>query len=197
MWIVAGLGNPGREYEWTRHNVGFRVTDLLAARHGIALSRTFRHSVYGTGRVGDTTVCLLKPTTYMNRSGFALAEALAWWKVEHSQLLVVLDEANLLLGSIRIRPGGSAGSHNGLVSVVEQLGTTNFPRLRLGIGASGMEQMDLADFVLGRFRPEEEAAVETMIGTAADAVECCVQQGVETAMARFNRRSSVTGAPEQ
>lgn len=194
MRLIVGLGNPGREYERTRHNVGFRVADALAERWGIQLTGTFRHSVYGRGTARGETVCVLKPTTYMNRSGFAVTEALSWWKEGPQALLVLVDDAMLPLGSLRIRESGSAGSHNGLASIVEQLGTQEFARVRLGVGTEAVERMDLADFVLGRFPVAEEPAVVELTERAAEAVECCLAEGIGAAISRYNRR---TRPPEE
>lgn len=196
MWIIVGLGNPGREYENTRHNIGFAAVELLAQRNGIAWDRSLRHSVYGKGAIAGEAACVLKPTTYMNRSGYAVSEALSWWKRGPQALIVLLDEVDLPLGSLRIREKGSAGSHNGLASVIEQLGDDRFVRVRLGIGAPAMKRMDLADFVLGRFSGEEGSSVADMTQRAAEAVECCLREGIKAAMAKYNRKAKPAESSE-
>lgn len=184
---MAGLGNPGREYDRTRHNVGFLVIDELAARAGVKLeeNRAWRSR---HGRTADGCH-FLQPLTFMNLSGESVAGIARYFKIPAAELLVVSDDTALPLGRLRIRPGGSDGGHNGLRSIIEHLDTSDFPRLRIGVGsAPGSE---LSSHVLGRFAPEEEPAVQAAVRRAADAVETARSHGLETAMNRFNRSEEV------
>ncbi|MBI5368268.1 MAG: aminoacyl-tRNA hydrolase [Planctomycetes bacterium] len=185
MKIVVGLGNPGRKYEATRHNVGFRVVDCLARRHGAAVTRDQFLALMGEARIGGERVCLLKPMTYMNLSGQAVRAALDWFKEVPEQVLVVSDDLALPLGKLRVRRGGSSGGQKGLASILQHLGTEAFPRVRIGIGAVP-PRMAAADFVLTPFGASETAEMERAIGAAADAVECWVARGVEPAMNKYN-----------
>jgi len=190
--LIVGLGNPGPRYEATRHNVGFRVIDELAARWGIDMGRERFHAWAGAGRVQDEAVWLLKPTTFMNRSGQALDAAGRFFRLALTDLLVVTDDFALPLGRIRFRAGGSAGGHNGLADIVNRVGTEEFARLRIGIGeAVG----DPASFVLERFTARQERIVRAAVERAADAVECWMTSGSEATMNRFNGMDDI-GAPE-
>lgn len=181
--MVLGIGNHGPEYEATRHNVGFAVVDLLAARFGITISQKRWSSLAGDARVGGRTVWLLKPQTYVNRSGAAGQGALAFLKIPPAQLLVVVDDIHLPVGDLRLRSDGSAGGHNGLKDLIACLGPA-FPRLRLGVG-SPRPGADQISHVLGRFAPDERDDAAGMIAKAADAVQAWIQGGA-TAAARFN-----------
>ena len=191
--LIVGLGNPGQRYEATRHNVGFRVVDELSSRWGIDTSRERFHAWAGSGLVGEERVLLLKPTTFMNRSGQAVQAAGRFHRLDLASLLVVSDDFALPLGRIRVRPRGSAGSHNGLADIVNRLGTEEFARLRVGIGeAIG----DPAGYVLERFSQAEEVVVRQVVSRAADAVECWLTSGAEAAMNQFNGMADVT-SPDQ
>jgi peptidyl-tRNA hydrolase, PTH1 family len=181
--LVVGLGNPGRKYAGTRHNVGFDVVDLLAKRWSIDFSREKFHSWFADGVICDERVVLLKPTTYMNRSGRAVAKAVRFYQLEPPDLIVVLDDWALPPGRLRIRKKGSAGSHNGLQDVINHLGPAEFARLRVGIGES---IGDPATFVLSRFAPHEEPTMERSVASAADAVESWIKEGPDVTMNRFN-----------
>lgn len=183
-WLIVGLGNPGPAYEQTRHNVGFQVLDILARRHGLQFQRGRAKSHIAEGRFGDRRVVLAKPQTWMNLSGEAVQALLHWYKLPPSRLFLVYDELDLPLGKLRIREQGSAGGHNGVRSIIERLGTTGFPRLRIGIGRPS-EQRGVSH-VLGRFKREEEGPMAEARERAADAVEVAVAEGVEAAMNRFN-----------
>jgi len=185
--LIVGLGNPGREYRDTRHNVGFMVVDEIARRHGIdwtsgpsQLAETLIAK-----RFGDEPVMVAKPLTYMNNSGDAVAGLVRYFDVNHDDLIVVVDEAALPFGRLRARPRGSAGGHNGLKSIIERLGTTEFSRLRLGVGR-GDGRRDLADHVLARFERGEQADLETLITRAADAAEMFAAEGISKVMNAFN-----------
>lgn len=185
--LVFGLGNPGREYEETRHNVGFRLADDLCSFCRIPLHGTSRHAVFGQGRWKNKPVVIVKPLTYMNRSGAAVKELMDRFSCARDSILAVCDDASLPLGQLRFRPGGSSGGQKGLQSIIEQLGSDDFPRLRLGIGGAP-KAMPLEDYVLDRFLPEEEQSLEDMIWKARDGVLCLLESGVLEAMNRFNQR---------
>lgn len=181
---ILGLGNPGAKYARTRHNVGFRVLDELARRHGGAFRRSLRTPWQACRvRMGAEEVLLVKPQTFMNRSG-AVVPALKRKGVAPTELVVVTDDADLPLGRLRVRARGSAGGHKGLESLIACAGTDRFVRVRVGIGRP--READLVEHVLTAFGPEEEAVVEETVRRAADAVECVLREGVERAMNRFN-----------
>ena len=187
MKLIVGLGNPGRRYEGTRHNVGFDVVDQLAKKHHADWESAPRglDALVARWRAADTV--LVKPLTFMNLSGAAIVGLLQFYKVELADLLVVVDDVNLELGRLRTRATGSAGGHNGLKSAIEQLGTEDFARMRIGVGR-GDARRDLADHVLTKFDREEREDVETATGRAADAVELFVTDGIGAVMNRFNRK---------
>lgn len=187
MILIAGLGNPGREYRDTRHNVGFMVADELARRHGLEFG-TAPSQVPDTLLVkvfAATPFLLAKPLTYMNRSGDAVAALAQYYGVEPAQVLVVVDEVALPFGRLRARPGGSAGGHNGLKSIVDRLGTTEFPRLRLGVGR-GDARRNLADYVLSKFEADERDGLEGFIARAADAAALFAVEGIAAVMNQYN-----------
>lgn len=183
--LVVGLGNPGREYGTTRHNVGYRVVDLLAEKWGVRLGRSRFQGRLGLGEVGGRRVALLHPTTFMNRSGEAVAAAARFYRIPPERILVVADDVNLELGRLRVRRAGSAGGHHGLESVIERLGSSDFPRVRVGVGTPEAA-IDRVAYVLGRFRPEEIAPLTLALRRAAEAVEVWLTEGVEAAANRFN-----------
>jgi PTH1 family peptidyl-tRNA hydrolase len=185
--LVVGLGNPGKDYEGTRHNIGFQVVDRLAKRHGIAVAKRDYRALVGDGRIGDTRVFLMKPLTYMNLSGESLAAFRRQKPLEFSDILLITDDIALPTGKLRMRPQGSAGGHNGLKSAIAHLHSQEFPRLRIGVGAPRDPSVQI-DFVLGRFSKAEQQTVEDAIETAADAVEAWISDGIEIAMNRFNGR---------
>ena len=187
MYIVIGLGNPGKEYEKTRHNMGFMALDLLAQRWSIPMRKKGFHATIGEGLVDGQKVVLAKPDTFMNRSGQSVLALMNWYKCAHEQLLVLYDDVDLPPGDIRIREGGSAGTHNGMRSVVEQLGYTDFPRIRVGIGSARYE---LIDHVLSAPGGEEREAVEAALVKAADAAELVVSGRLKLAQEKFNVKPS-------
>jgi PTH1 family peptidyl-tRNA hydrolase len=187
MKMIVGLGNPGRRYEGTRHNVGFDVVDTLARRHGAEWEAAPRGVEALVGRWRQADSVLAKPLTYMNLSGAAVVGLLQFYKIEAADLLVLVDEVHLELGRLRIRRSGSAGGHNGLKSIIESLGSMEFARLRIGVGR-GDDRRDLADHVLSRFDAEERSTVTEMVDRSADAVELFVAEGIGPVMNRFNRK---------
>ena len=183
MKLIVGLGNPGDEYRDTRHNVGFMVADTIATRH--ALGWRHRDQVLLAKNFGADAFLVAKPLTYMNRSGDVVGELMRYYGIGPEHLLVIVDEAALPFGRLRARARGSAGGHNGLKSIIERLETTEFARLRLGVGR-GDPRRDLADHVLARFEPGERAELETFIARAADAAEMFAVDGIEKVMNQYN-----------
>ena len=185
MKLVIGLGNPGRQYAGTRHNVGFDVLDVLAGRHRLEWESAPADALMARWRAASAL--LAKPLTFMNLSGHAIGELLRFYKIEAPDLFVIVDDANLELGRLRARPSGSAGGHNGLKSIISGLGTEEFARLRVGVGR-GDSRRDLADHVLAKFDPDERIEVAEAVGRAADAAELFVTEGMTPVMNRFNRK---------
>lgn len=185
-WIIVGLGNPGSEYERTRHNVGFRTVDLLAKQAEVKIDRAKFRALTRTTTLAGQKVLLLKPETYMNRSGEAVQLAAMFYKVPISHILVLSDDISLPVGKIRVRAEGSAGGHNGLKSIIEQLDSQDFPRVRIGVGAKPHPDYDLADWVLSNFTPEEEILLIPAIEHAAAAVLELIQNGPQSAANRYN-----------
>jgi peptidyl-tRNA hydrolase, PTH1 family len=184
--VIVGLGNPGPQYRNTRHNAGFMALDRLAARFGAAFDRNKFDSELAQAQLGTHRLLLMKPQTFMNLSGVAVAKA-ARNKIDGLEdLLIVVDEVHLPLGRLRFRPDGSAGGHNGLKSIIEHVGSDAFPRLRMGVGKSGASR-ELADHVLSGFTPEERPVVDRMVERAADGIEIFIEHGIQRAMDRFNR----------
>jgi len=184
--LVVGLGNPGATYRGTRHNVGFAVLDRLAERHGAAFDAAPVEALEARWRLDGDTVLLGKPLTFMNLSGEAVGGFCRFYRIETADVLVVCDDVNLPLGRLRARATGSEGGHNGLKSVAQHLGTTDYGRLRIGVGR-GDERRDLADHVLSRFEPEEQTGVTSAIDRSADAVEDWVRHGLAYVMNTYNR----------
>jgi PTH1 family peptidyl-tRNA hydrolase len=195
MKLVVGLGNPGPKYEKTRHNVGFAAVDLLAMRHGLQWEAAPRgiEALVAKWRFRDAIFA--KPLTFMNLSGAAIVGLLQFYKIEVADGLVIVDEVQLETGRVKIRPGGSAGGHNGLKSIIGSLGTEVFPRLRIGVGR-GDRRRDLADHVLARFEPDERTIVDETIAKAADAAELFIAEGSSAAMNRYNRKDDAVSDSE-
>jgi PTH1 family peptidyl-tRNA hydrolase len=188
--LIVGLGNPGAKYRQTRHNVGFAALDELARRHRVDFESAPAEAVMARVRDFAEPVFLAKPLTFMNLCGQAVADLLRYFRVDVADLFVIVDDANLPLARLRARPRGSDGGHNGLKSIVAQLGTQEFARLRIGVGR-GHAEGDLADHVLSRFEPEEQQEIAAAIARAADAAEVFVSDGIEQVMNRFNRADDV------
>lgn len=190
MKLVVGLGNPGRRYRRTRHNVGWEVIDRLARRLGISVEDDEGWAVVGAGTVGRVRVLLAKPQTYVNLSGTAVEDLRRWHRVKTQDILVILDDLDLPLGRIRLREGGSHGGHNGLRTIIEALGTSAFPRLRVGIGRPPAGT-DPADFVLTPFDAAERPVIDAAIDRAAEAIDAAIRDGVPAAMNRYNSSANV------
>ncbi|MDD4074706.1 MAG: aminoacyl-tRNA hydrolase [Eubacteriales bacterium] len=185
MFVIVGLGNPGKEYEKTRHNMGFMTLDVLAARSGIQISRHHFRAYFGEGFLGTKKVVLAKPDTFMNNSGWAVRDLVNWYKITPEELILIYDDADIPEGFIRVREGGSAGTHNGMRSVIYQLGFDDFPRVRIGIGSA---QYDMIQHVLTMPQGESAVLLQKAIGDAADAVELIVAGALHEAQARYNRK---------
>lgn len=190
MWVVVGLGNPGREYAATRHNLGFRVVDVLLRRAGVRARRGSGDFEAAEVQIASQRVLLVKPTTYVNRTGRAITQVAAWHPFAVEELLAIVDDVYLPFGRLRLRPDGSAGGHNGLKSMLQALANPAFPRLRLGIGQPVNEAIALEDWVLGAFGADERAGLAEFLERAANAVERIVEVGVERALPAVNAPSS-------
>ncbi len=187
MFIIAGLGNPGLRYDGTRHNAGFSVIDVLCDTLGIPLDFEKHHAICGNGRIGGEKVLLVKPQTFMNLSGESLGPLVRYYKADIShELLVISDDIDLPVGKLRLRVSGSAGGHNGLKNIILHLGTEEFMRLKVGVGAKPPE-WDLVDFVTSRFPADEAEIMHKAYALAAEAAKCIVTDGPEKAMNLYNR----------
>ncbi len=184
-FLLVGLGNPGREYRDTRHNIGFMLIDRVCKAAGISLMRVQSKALVGTGQIEGRRVVLAKPQTFMNLSGQAVAGLVRFYKTPLSQLLVAHDDLDLPLGTVRLRPGGGSGGQKGMASIIQQLGTQEFGRLRLGIGRPP-GQMDAAAYVLERFTASEQKVLDMVLDRAVEAVKVFIRDGLETAMNRYN-----------
>ena len=184
MYVIAGLGNPGRQYEKTRHNMGFLVVDEFAAAHGIDVRRIKHKALIGEGRIAGEKILLVKPQTYMNLSGESLREVMSYYDVPMENLIVVYDDMDLETGTLRIRKKGSSGSHNGMKSVIYQLQSDEFPRIRIGIGSTSGDEWK--DYVTGQVTEKEAGILAETIRNAAAALECILTDGIDIAMNRFN-----------
>lgn len=185
MFVIAGLGNPGKEYENTRHNMGFKVIDALASELGVDVKREKFHALIGQGKIGNEKIILVKPQTYMNRSGIAVREIAMYYNIPPEKLIVIYDDIDIPLTSIRIRKAGGPGTHNGMRSVVKELGINSFPRIRIGVGTSSRDE-NLVNRVIGKVPKGEQKILEDIVIKAADAVKDIVALGIDTAMNRHN-----------
>lgn len=187
MFIIAGLGNPGSKYATTRHNIGFMAIDRLAERFGVTIDRHKFQSLTAQTIINGHKVLLMKPLTYMNNSGEAIAEAAAYYKIPPEHVIVFSDDINLHPGKMRIRKNGSAGGHNGLKSIIECLGSDEFPRIRIGVGNRRRSEMDLADFVLSHLTDEDMKVLDEPLENAGKAAELILDDNIEEAMNLYNR----------
>ena len=191
MYMIAGLGNPGKRYENTRHNIGFIALDLLAERNDIKINKIKHKALVGEGRISGQKVLLIKPQTYMNLSGQSIREVMEYYKEEIDHLIVIYDDIYIPVGTVRIRKKGSAGTHNGMRSIVYDLKSDQFPRIRIGMGSS--HKGDLRDFVIGGFSKEEKEPLEEAVRRAVLAAECIVEKGIDKAMNEYNIRQKAAG----
>ena len=186
MFLIVGLGNPGKQYEHTRHNIGFDVMDALAEKYNISISEKKHKALCGKGVINGVKVVLAKPQTYMNLSGESVAELVNYYKMDpEEEMIVIYDDISLAPGNLRIRKKGSAGGHNGIKNIIAHLGTQEFPRIKVGVGDKP-PRMDLADYVLSRFSKEDREKMEQAFKDAAEAVEVMITEGADAAMNRFN-----------
>ena len=187
-WLVVFLGNPGLRYEGTRHNAGFMTADALARKKNININRSRFRALTATCTMGSETVMLMKPQTYMNLSGEAVGQAARFYKIPADHVLVVSDDISLPIGGIRIRTKGSAGGHNGLKNIISVLGTEEFPRIRLGVGAPPHPDYEMMDWVLSAFKDQDAVDMADSVSRAADAVECFITEGAEKAMNLYSQK---------
>ena len=184
-WIVVFLGNPGKQYEYTRHNAGFITCDAFSGKQGVSVTKSRFKALTGSCEIGGEKVLVMKPQTYMNLSGEAVSQAAKYYKLPPEKIIVVSDEISLPIGKIRVRASGSAGGHNGLKSIISSLGSEKFARIRLGVG-SPPEGYDMKDWVLGRLAGKDLEIFNDAAKRASDAVECYILHGAEEAMNQFN-----------
>lgn len=185
-WLIVGLGNPGKEYAKTRHNCGFRAIDLLADKLGCKIDKGKFQGLYGQVNYNGTRLFLLKPQTFMNLSGRSVLQLSAYYNIPPQRIIVIFDDISLAPGRLRVRADGSAGGHNGIKSIIAELGSQDFPRVKIGVGAKPADDRGLADWVLSSFSALEEKALSTALENSADAVLCIVDKGVPDAANRFN-----------
>ena len=185
-WLIVGLGNPGKEYEKTRHNCGFRALDILAGKLGCKVDKGKFQGLYGQVNYNGRKLLLLKPMTYMNLSGRSVLQLSVYFHVPPQQIIVLFDDISLEPGRLRIRADGSAGGHNGIKSIISEVGSQDFPRVKIGVGGKAHPEQDLADHVLSTFSASEEKALVSALERAADAALCIIEKGVPEAANRFN-----------
>ena len=185
MKLIVGLGNPGMNYDGTRHNIGFEVIDRLADKYNININKKKYKSLIGEGSIMGEKVILMKPQTYMNLSGEAVRACIDFYKIVPEDVFVIFDDISLEVGQLRLRQNGSAGGHNGIKSLIAHLGTQNFPRLKFGVGEKP-KGMDLANYVLGKFSKEDKSVIEPKTSDAIDAVATFIDEGLEKAMNKYN-----------
>lgn len=185
-WLIVGLGNPGKQYERTRHNAGFRAIDLLADQLSCKIDKGKFQGFYGQTTYQGKKIFLLKPQTYMNLSGRSVLQLSAYYAIPPQRIIVLFDDISLEPGRLRIRADGSAGGHNGIKSIIQELGSQEFPRVKIGVGAKQHAEQDLADWVLSSFSANEEKALSSALPSAAEAALCIIDRGVPEAANRFN-----------
>ena len=185
-WLIVFLGNPGPRYEMTRHNAGFMAADAMAKEKKLSINKSRFKALTATCDIGDESVLLMKPQTFMNLSGDAVSQAVKFYKIPPEHVIVVSDEISLPIGKLRIRTKGSAGGHNGLKDIITKLGTDAFPRIRIGVGAPPHPDYDMADWVLSSFKNQDAENMLAAAARAAQAAQCYITQGADRAMNRFN-----------
>ena len=186
QWLIVGLGNMGDKYEGTRHNVGFEVLDALAETARVPVQKLKFRALTNTAEIGGVKALLMKPVTFMNLSGEAVGPAAAFYKVPAQRVLVIADDVSLPVGKLRLRRGGSAGGHNGLKSIIQHLGTDQFPRLKIGVGGKPHPDYAMADWVLGKIAGEDRKVMDAAVRRGAQAVECLLREGMDKAMGQYN-----------
>lgn len=187
MYLVAGLGNPGKQYETTRHNIGFETIDYISRKYGVKVNKIKFKGLLGEFSVDGEKVILLKPQTYMNLSGESVREAADFYKIPCQNIIIVYDDISLPTGSVRIRAKGSAGGHNGIKSIIYQLQSDNFPRIKIGVGAPKHKDYDLKDFVLARFSNDESQSIISAVETVPDAICEIIKNGCDKAASKYNK----------
>ena len=185
-WLLVGLGNPGKEYARTRHNMGFCAMDLLAGKLGVQVRKAKFQALVAQAGYHGQKLLLMQPQTYMNASGLAVSAAASFYHVPPERIIVLFDDISLPPGKIRIRANGSAGGHNGIKSIIHSLHSEDFPRVKIGVGAKPAPEYDLADWVLGQIPKSDQPAIDTALEHAADAALCIVESGCQKAAAQFN-----------
>lgn len=185
-WLIVFLGNPGPRYEMTRHNAGFMAADAMAKEKNLSINKSRFKALTASCQIGEESVLLMKPQTFMNLSGDAVSQAAKFYKIPPEHVIVVSDEISLPIGKLRIRTKGSAGGHNGLKDIIAKLGTDAFPRIRIGVGAPPHPDYDMADWVLSSFKNQDAEDMLAAAARAAQAAQCYITQGAERAMNRFN-----------
>ncbi len=185
-WLIVGLGNPGKEYERTRHNAGWRAIDILASKLGCKIDKGKFQGLYGQVNYAGTKLYLLKPLTYMNLSGRSVLQLSAYFGIPPQRIIVLFDDISLEPGRLRIRADGSAGGHNGIKSIIAEVGSQDFPRVKIGVGGKAHPEQDLADHVLSAFSPAEEKALVSALDRAADAALCIIDHGIPETANRYN-----------
>ena len=187
-WLIVGLGNPGTQYENTRHNCGFRAIDILGQKLGCKIDKSKFQGLYGQAMYNGTKLFLLKPMTYMNLSGRSVLQLSAYFQIPPQRIIVIFDDISLEVGRLRVRSNGSAGGHNGMKSIISELGSQEFPRVKVGVGAKPHPEQDLADWVLSGFTALEEKALKTALDNAGEAALCLIEKGVMEAANRYNAK---------
>ena len=185
-WLVVFLGNPGAKYNGTRHNAGFMAADAMAKELNVAINKLRFRALTATVTIGGEKVLLMKPQTYMNLSGEAVGQAAKFYKISPERIIVVSDEVAMPIGKLRIRKSGSAGGHNGLKDIIRQLGTQDFPRIRMGVGAAPHPDYDMADWVLSTFKNKDAEDMQDLAERVSKAVQCYITEGPDRAMNKFN-----------
>lgn len=186
IWLIAGLGNPGIEYEKTRHNAGFMAADRLAEKHGVLFNKHKFSSVYGELKLDGKRIFLLKPQTYMNASGTAVSAASKFYKIPAENIIIMFDDISLDVGKLRIRRSGTHGGHNGIKDIIELMGTNDIKRIKIGVGERTNRDYDLKDWVLGRFPEEQLSQLDKALDRAAAAAEEIICRGIDSAMNKYN-----------
>ena len=185
-WLIVGLGNPGKDYAHTRHNVGFRALDILADKLSCKVDKGKFQGLYGQATYGGRKLFLLKPQTYMNLSGRSVLQLSAYFNIPPQRIIVLFDDISLVPGRLRVRADGSAGGHNGIKSIIAEVGSQDFPRVKIGVGGKAHPELDLADHVLSGFSSLEEKALVSALDRAADAALCIIEKGVPETANRYN-----------